>query len=322
MDFQFRSMPKPPASLIEQVSGWDPTNPFQTSEYVSANESLGEQTYFVGLYDGEQAVSGCIGFLSGSSLRRRLVIPSLPSISHPDIFWKGVLDLCRELKVWHLQIDSYASPAVSIPHLTGELSRRDRCEHVLDLDRGDILEHTNSQHRRNISRAVKLGLSVRRTREESACAQHLELVNASLERRAQRGEEVEANNEDARPRALLSSGSAELFQALNGDKVLSSILILRARQGGYYESAGTLPEGMKAGASPFLVSSVATILRQEGSRVFNLGGATPDNPGLVRFKTGFGTREVALEAAAFCPKTVLEAKVHTALKAGLAWIKQ
>jgi lipid II:glycine glycyltransferase (peptidoglycan interpeptide bridge formation enzyme) len=146
-------------------------------------------------------------------------------------------------------------------------------------------------------------------------------MNASMERRVQRGEEVETNSRDARSGALLASGSGELFRAVSGDRVLSSILILRASQGAYYQSAGTLPDGMKMGASPFLVSRVANILKQEGHRIFNLGGASDDNPGLLRFKAGFGTREVALEAASFCPKSVVERKVHTALQTGLAWIK-
>ena len=194
---------------------------------------------------------------------------------------------------------------------------------MLDLERENVLEGVSTQHRRNISRAVKAGLSIHRTREASACVQHLELMNASLERRAKRGEEVGINRAAGASTWRCSpAGSGELFQAMHEGKVLSSILILRSSQGAYYESAGTLPEGMKLGASPFLVSRVAAILKQEGSLVFNLGGATDDNPGLQRFKAGFGTREIALEAASFCPKSVVERKFHSALRTGLAWIKQ
>ena len=319
---QFRSMPAPPAPLIERVAASDPTNPFYTPEYASACQSLGEQACFIGLCRGEDVVSGCIGFLSGSFLRRSLTIHSLPGISSPQVFWQGLLELCRELKVWRLQVDTYASPSGDIPRLPGELTRRTRKEHVLDLEQEDVLDGVSSQHRRNISRAVKAGLSVHRTREASACAQHLRLMNASLERRAQRGEEVESREQHARTLALLTSRAGELFQAVDGEKVLSSILILRSSRGAYYQTAGTLPEGMKLGASPFLVSRVAAILRQEGARVFNLGGATADNPGLHRFKAGFGAREVMLEAASFCPKSVVERNVHGVLRAGLAWIKQ
>jgi GNAT acetyltransferase-like protein len=318
---QFRSMPAPSAPEIERVAASDPTNPFYTAEYASACQSLGEQAWIIGLCRGEELVSGCIGFLSGSFLRRSLTIHSLPSVSSPQTFWQGLVELSRELKVWRLQVDTYASPASDIPRLPGELTRRTRTEHVLDLEQADVLAGVSSQHRRNISRAVKAGLSVHRTREASACAQHLKLMHASLERRAKRAEQVAMNEEHARALALLRSRSGELFQAVDGEKVLSSILILRSSRGAYYQTAGTSPEGMKLGASPFLVSRVAAILKQEGSRVFNLGGATADNAGLHRFKAGFGAREVMLEAASFCPKSGVERNVHSALRVGLAWIK-
>jgi hypothetical protein len=322
VNLQFCSVPKPPASLIEQVEACDPTNPFYTSEYVSAGESLAEEACFIGLCRETEVVSGCIGFLSGSFLRRSLVIHSLPSLPNPDIFWQGLLDLCGELKVWRLQVDTYASPAADIPELPGELDRRPRSEYVLDLECDNVLNGAGSQLRRNISRATKAGLSIRRTREASACAQHLDLMDASMERRANRGEEVEIGQQGARPLALLSSKSGELFQAVKEDRVLSSILILSSSQGAYYQSAGASPEGMKLGASAFLISSVATILKQAGFRIFNLGGATADNPGLQRFKAGFGGREITLEAASFCPRSVVERTVHSAMRTGWAWIKQ
>jgi Acetyltransferase (GNAT) domain len=321
VNLQFRSAPAPPVPLVERIAACDPTNPFYTPEYVSACESPGEQACFVGLCSGEEVVSGCIGFLSGSFLHRSFTIRSLPSLPSPQTFWRGLLELCRALKVWHLQIDTYASSAGDIPRLPGELTRRTRLEHVLDLERKDVLDGLSSQHRRNISRAVKAGLCIHRTREGSAGAQHLELMNASLERRAKRGEEVKFSQQHAWLLALLTSRSGELFQAVYAAKILSSILILRSSQGAYYQSAGTVPEGMQLGASPFWCHALPRILKEEGARVFNLGGASADNPGLRRFKAGFGTREVALQAASFCPKSMVERKVYAALRSGWAWIR-
>lgn len=42
------------------------------------------------------------------------------------------------------------------------------------------LRGVNPKHRRNISRAAASGLSIRRTREASACVQHLEVMRASM----------------------------------------------------------------------------------------------------------------------------------------------
>jgi len=120
--------------------------------------------------------------------------------------------------------------------------------------------------------------------------------------------------------ALLASGCGEIFQAVSGERVLSSSLVLRS--GAYYLSTGSSPDGLKLGSSPFLTWQIASILQQEGIRLFNLGGTGADNPGLRRFKAGFGAREVELQAATFCPKSVVERKVHGSLRAGLAWIKQ
>ena len=64
------------------------------------------------------------------------------------------------------------------------------------------------------------------------------------------------------------------------------------------------------------------MLKQEGMRVFNLGGAGDDSPGLQRFKAGFNTREVRLQAATFCPRRAVERKFHAALRFCWHWIKQ
>jgi hypothetical protein len=321
VNLQFRSRLEPPAPLIEEVGACDPTNPFHTSEYVKASGSVGEQACLLGLYQGDKLVSGCLGFLSGTFLRHSLVIPSLPAISNPEIFWPGLLDFCHESKIWRLQIDTYASPAGEIPRLPGELERRARCEFVIDLEHAEVADGLNSQHRRNVSRAIKAGISVRRTSDAAACSEHLKMMDASMERRASRGEEIEKDN-DARTRALLFCRAGELFQAVHEEKTVSSVLILRAVMGAYYHTAGTSADGMKMGASPFLLARTAEALKQEGCRVFNLGGAAPENPGLQRFKSGFGARQVGLEAASFCPRSEVKRKVHRTLRMGWEWIRQ
>ena len=321
MNLQFRSVLEPSASLIKRVAANDPTNPFCASEYVSATEVLGAQTCLIGLWEADELVSGCFGFLSGRFLRRSLSIPSLPTIPNPKIFWTGLLGLCRKLKVWRLEINSYGSPAGGVPDLPGELTRKTRWEYVLDLTSENMLGGVSSHHRRNINRAAQAGLKVQRTRTASSCADHLELMLTSMQRRADRGETVNTGLTNVREQALLASGCGEIFQAVSGERLLSSGLVLRSSKGAYYQSAGSSPDGMKLGSSPFLISQIASILQQEGICLFNLGGTGADNPGLRRFKAGFGAREVELQAATFCPKSVVERKVHNALSVGWAWIK-
>jgi lipid II:glycine glycyltransferase (peptidoglycan interpeptide bridge formation enzyme) len=316
---QFRFILQPPAPVIESLAACDAINPLHTLEYVNAHESLGARPCLLGLYRDDELVSGCIGYLSGSFLRRNLHIRSLPQFSDPASFWQGVLESCRTRGIWRMQIDTYASPGALIPQLPGELERRVRWEYVLDLGREDFRDGIGSQHRRSISRARKAGLSIRRTREASAFLKHLELMEASTERRVNRGEKTDSRQDSARPLALLASRSGEIFQAVSGEEVLSSMLVLRSTRGAYYQSAGTSPEGMKLGASPFLVSQVAEILKKEGVQVFYLGGAGEESPGLRRFKAGFGAQEVELQAASFCPKPAFQRKLHGALRSCWSW---
>jgi lipid II:glycine glycyltransferase (peptidoglycan interpeptide bridge formation enzyme) len=118
-------------------------------------------------------------------------------------------------------------------------------------------------------------------------------------RRQSRGEAVSARITAHSFVAYTRHGAGELFQAMHDGKVLSSILVLLAERGGYYQSAGTSPAGMACGASHFLVYEIAQSLQNRAIELFNLGGTEPQNAGLARFKAGFGTTTVALEAATF-----------------------
>jgi lipid II:glycine glycyltransferase (peptidoglycan interpeptide bridge formation enzyme) len=102
-------------------------------------------------------------------------------------------------------------------------------------------------------------------------------------------------------RALLETGAAALFQAIQGGSVLSSNMILLAPQAGYNHTQGTHPDGMACGAAHFLLREIALHLKAEGKRYFNLGGTDQLEGGLERFKTGFSadTLVVAVDAAEF-----------------------
>jgi hypothetical protein len=315
MSLQWQASLDPPAPHIEQLAELNPANPFCTPQYAQAQRGMGERVCFLRLGTAGHLVAGCLGFIHGKFLRRRLQIVSLPVLPEGDIFWRGLQTSCRRWGIWQVQVDSYASPAADIPHLPGENKRRQRTEYILDLSASDPLSGASSNHRRNIARGISAQLSVRRTRAPEWCRTHLELMEASFRRRRQRGESVDFESDISSAVALLTSQAGEFFQALEGAQVVSSLLVLRSRTGAYYQSAGTSPRGMEVGASPFLISKVAGILQQEGVQVFNLGGAGPESSGLQRFKAGFGARKVELTAASFCPQAVLQRGFYAVLRA-------
>jgi lipid II:glycine glycyltransferase (peptidoglycan interpeptide bridge formation enzyme) len=225
-----------------------------------------------------------------------------------------VRNFCQEQGVWELGVQSFCSDATDIPSLPGELNRRTRYEYVIDLTSPELFRRMSQNHRRNINRARKAGLVVHRTREAKAAQAHLALMQASMQRRKNRGEDVPLPDDTRFFEALLRAEAAELFQATAQEQVFSSIMIIKSCSSAYYQSAGTLPAGMTMGASAFLIAEVARILQQEELCLFNLGGAGVDEQGLRRFKQGFGSREVRLETARFSMVSPIKRKFQHAAK--------
>ncbi len=313
MAFVFRAAAEPSPELCAQAEALDPTNPFCTPAYVDALRKQGAAPWLLMVADGDRLLSACAAFLRSGRLNRGLEIVSLPPLEAPAVFWDGLRQWARQQRITQLEVGTFASAGMqSIPALGIEIRRRPRVEYVLDLEDPQLWKRTASNHLRNTKNARKAGVTVRRGSGEEALHAHLSLVIASLARRKERGESVPEKSEQQAFAALVASGAGELFQALLDGEVLSSILVLQAARGGYYQSAGTSPTGMARGASHFLVQEIAESLRSQGKTIFNLGGADQASEGLRRFKAGFGAREVPLEAATFFLGGALKKKMMTA----------
>jgi Acetyltransferase (GNAT) domain len=298
--------------LCNQVSSLEPLNPFRTFAYSRAMRELGAKPTLLYCSERGRITGGCSGFVRSGHINTSMEIPSSPPAGTDETFWIGLLNLCRKQRVSELFVESFGSESVRIPSLPGQMSRRKRVEHVLDLQKTPLSIATN--HRRNIQKAEKAGVTIERTSAVEACLQHALLQDASMQRRIALGEKVSADAQTRTPAAFLRNNAGELFRAVQADQVLSSILILRSARGAYYHSAGTSAEGMALGASHFLISRVIEVLRRENIELFNLGGADASNPGLERFKKGFGSREVLLESASFSLSSPLRRKLISAVR--------
>jgi lipid II:glycine glycyltransferase (peptidoglycan interpeptide bridge formation enzyme) len=211
-------------------------------------------------------------------------------------FWDGMFATCRRARVTNLEVHSYASVACAIPKSQYETYRVPRTEYVINLSEPDLCGPLRANCRRSINRARREGMSIRRSTSETDALIHCGLLAESMVRRQGRGENVSAVANPKPILAYLRSGSGILIQAIWSDEVVSSMLVLLSQNGCYEQSSGTSVEGMKRCASHFLVFEAASQLKSEGKVVFNLGGVSGDNPGLVLFKTGFGPEERRLEA--------------------------
>ncbi len=311
---EFRAVVGPGGDLVDALAAQRPRDVFATRAYAEACAAMGATVVLFGTFDGERLVTGCLASLLGSRLRRRLEITACPALDDPGAFWSGVMRFCRRHLVWEIEANSFGAERTTIPTHATEVARRERAEYVLDLTRNDLVSAISTNHRRNAAKARRADVRVVRVASHEACLRHIELMGASMTRRAGRGEAVPDTGDARTTTALVGAGAAELYQAVRGEEVLSSILIVRSATGAYYQSAGTSPSGMEVGASTFLVAETAALLRSAGVERFSLGGAGEESGGLKRFKTGFGATAVPLTAARFAPMPRVVRQARTAVR--------
>jgi len=314
MAVEFHAIPGLTQDLCLELAALEPLNPFRSLGYANAMKATGMQPWLLCLKDENRLLGGCIGFMKVGRLNRSLDIPSVPPLPSDSPFWTSLLDFCRKNRITELGLNSFASQSSSIPSLPGELRRKPRVEYGLRLSQSDPLSRMSSNHRRNVQKAQKAGVLAEKSKSVEACRDHARLQNSSMERRMRRGEQVIADSQARTSAALLEHKSGELFRATCGGEILSSILVLRAAKGAYYHSAGTSTRGMAVGASHFLIRHVAETLQAEGIEFLNLGGADASNPGLERFKKGFGTEEIHLESGSFYLASPLRQKCNAAIR--------
>ena len=289
-----------PPELALAMMNLAPANPFCTVSYAEAMRANGRQVWLLGTERDGKLIAGCYGFISSGHLNRSLNILSIPDVSSRDVFWDGLMRFCSLHRITFLSLNSLASSSTRIPSLPGEVERHRLSEYMLDLEDPEWERRVARKHWQNIHRALQSGVTLRRPSGVDACRQHVRLIAASMQRRRKRGGAILGSVEQKLSQTifLTERGAGELFQAIAGGETLASGLVLRAAEGAYYETAGNSPQGMKCGASHFLIYSIAKVLRAESIRAFNLGDAEPNqNPGLSLFKSRFGATPVSLEYA-------------------------
>jgi hypothetical protein len=277
-----------------------PANPLCTQSYADAKRAFGHQPWLLGLKCAGRLVAGCYAFLSSGALNRGLEISSLADMPWDEVFWNGLIRFCSVRRISCLQIDNRGTLGAAIPRWPGETERQREYEYVLDVGDREWERRVARHHWRAIRMAGQAGVEMRKATGADACREHVRLMASSMQRRVKRSEAISRGPQDPHLwcQLLTDTGAGELFQAVAGGRVLSSGLILRAAEGASYYSAGTSPEGMKCGASHFLIYSIARTLREESCSTFSMGSAEPDS-GLGLFKTRFGATPVPFELVKF-----------------------
>jgi Acetyltransferase (GNAT) domain len=283
-------------ALLDLAAATDPDNPFLVGAYMRAQRALGLDAWIVGEETRGTLRSAALGVIKSGRIRRSLFINSLPSFPSDSDFWRGLEDFCAEHGITDLELATRASPESIIPPIRGELERIGRAEFVLRLAGRDIHAGMSNHHRARVRKGTKRGLTIRVSRNSVALDAHIALHMHSMLRREARGEEVPLEFARVGPLAYLEAGAGSLYQAILRDEVVSSLMILRSATGAYFESGGSSSEGMRIGASHFLLFQTAVSLQAEGVETFFLGGARPSEEGLRAYKAGFGAVPVDTES--------------------------
>ena len=226
---------------VAKLSALVPCNPFMTTGYVEARMRTGARAWTLAGVDEPGCCCGAFVWTKG--VGRKLEIASLPLVTADSAFWGALESLCRRERVLKVELNTFGSPAgVVIPEVF-DCVRRQRHEWILDLE-GDVDDRIDRRHKQHLKKAGRAGFTIRRTRSVEAIGAHRDVIDSSMDRRRRRGEDAPTAGPSLEFAALLQTGAGELFQALDGDEVVASGLILRAPWGAYFHSRGASPEGM------------------------------------------------------------------------------
>ncbi|MCC6417036.1 MAG: GNAT family N-acetyltransferase [Gemmataceae bacterium] len=285
----------PADEVLAEMAALAPLNPFCTSACVAARRAQGIPVWVAGLRDSARLTWAVPVLVRPGDALEMETLPSTPN----GLFWEEFRAFCRWRGATFFEVSTLGTLAGAVPALPGEAWRRPRVEYIIWLTNRDLGKGLSSNQQRNLRRARKAGVALRIATDPTACVEQVRLMALSMERRQERGEVVTADTRAETYIPYLRAGAGQVYQAVAGEVVLSSGVILFAERAAYYLAAGTTPEGMACGASPFLIYEIASDLQRRGYEVFNLGAAAFDNAGLRRFKLELGAEELSLECAGY-----------------------
>ncbi|MCD6516543.1 MAG: GNAT family N-acetyltransferase [Candidatus Aminicenantes bacterium] len=313
----------PSSSILQKYSQLAGDSCFYREEFLRASVFAGSKIVAFSIQNNGALASFAVGFETKGLLSSILTFPTFPRIIDPDpdvatLFWSGLKSYCKQRRIYKLRLNSFGAIPINVPELGIPTLYIKRSEYLLDLTLEPVrlFENFSSNHRRNIRKAKKQNFIFKIVNTLDACRHHGELIEHSMNRRRLRGETVPSKTNLNLHYSLVSTGAASLMQLARQDEIISSFLILTSHKSAYYQSGGTSKKGMELGASHYLMWKTIEYLHNKGLQYFNLGGVTEhDSPGLLRYKVGFGAKEIKLAHLEFFMGSNLAQKVHTGVRA-------
>lgn len=277
-----------------------PTQPGIELSLIQARAVLfGAQPWVFLLLDEGRNVGAAFGTLQRGRLRASLKVSLTGELPDEKVFWDGLREFVGRHDITTLEIESIGipAPAVVIPELAGEYYRfSDVKLYTVDLEQEISVSGFSNGTRKRIKQAKKHGVEIAELPLSEAARCHCELIQASLLRRAQRGEQIKDRHDLNYVTALLAMGAGRLYQATFGGEIVSSKLVFFLGDTAFADSTGNSLKGMDLGASHFLMFEVMQILKTQGVRFWNMDvAASVGTGGVGEYKAGFGAEIWQLE---------------------------
>jgi hypothetical protein len=269
---------------------------------LKANSAKGTTLLVLRVSQERQTFAFGVARESNSWFARRLVFQRLPQFIDKsekvvNCFWRGLLEYCQNRQVLQLDLNAFNSQPIELPNLSSIAKTTNRQEYIIDLRQlPDIRKKgLSSNHRRNIKKAERAGLSYQIRNDFEACKDHARLIAHSMHRRKSRGQLVHCNESQQKWFTYVQCKAGFIMQAKHDNDWVSSLLILRSSRQAYYVSGGTSPRGMQLGAAHYLMWKAIQYLSSKEVSILNLGGVSEtDTPGLARYKAGFNAKPIEL----------------------------
>jgi hypothetical protein len=297
----------PDCDLLQELFILSGKNCHLIPEILQANSVKGSTLLGLRVIRDGQTVAYGVTRESNRWFARRLVFHKLPEFIEKsekveNCFWKGLRDYCQKRQILQLDLNAFNSSPIEVPSLSPITKITEREEYILDLSQisKDGKKKLSSNHRRNINKGKRAGLSCHIRNDFEACQDHARMMASSMRRRQNRGQSILYKPSPEKWFAYVQCEAGFIMQAKRDTAWLSSLLILQSSRQAYYVSGGTSSQGMQLGASHFLMWKVIKHLSSAGVSTLNLGGVSErDTPGLAGFKAGFGASPIDLPHRSF-----------------------
>ena len=319
--FSFIVQENPSSGILQEYSQLAGDSCFYQEEFLRASVFAGSKIVAFSVQNNGAPALFAVGFEVNGIISSILTFPTFPRLIDPDpdvaaLFWSGLKSYCKHRRIYKLRLNSFEAIPIDVPEIGIPVLHQKRSEYLLDLtlEPARLFKNFSSNHRRNIRKAEKQNLIFKTVNSLDACRKHGELIEHSMNRRKLRGEAVPSKTNLNLHYSLVSTGAGSLMQLARQDEIISSFLILTSDKSAYYQSGGTSKKGMELGASHYLMWKTIEYLCNKGVQYFNLGGVTErDSSGLLRYKVGFGAKEIRLAHFEFFMGSNLAKNIFTVI---------